>query len=221
VPRAKYTKPPGPFLAIAQINQSKFVFHNEEWQKLTKLLPTKLGLDVRSNAAARLLVTLGYPPDATLPNKVKTFADLVIQATEDEINSHLTISQLNSEAPVNPANVRAAIHRLRYSLRPFVRGWVDDETAGIVDWAELDAKLATRDQEIVKLRLPSAKQRVLARLCQTIEVWVRHVCTANGETVSERDMLRYVDAALTFAGIGHPSFAKHRKRLAALVFPKD
>ena len=221
MPRAKYTKPPGPFLAIEQIHRSKFRFHNEQWQKLTKLLPSKLGLDVRSDAAARLLVALGFPPDATLPDKVKTFADLVIQATEDAINSHLTTSPLNSEAPINPANVRAAIRRLRYALRPFLRGWVDDETASIIDWAELDATLATRDQEIEKLRLPSAKQRALARVCQTIEVWARRIASENGETIKQQDMLRYVDTALNFARIRHPNITKHRGRLAALVFPKD
>jgi hypothetical protein len=90
VPRAKHTKPPGPFLAIEQIHRSKFQFDNEQWHKLTKLLPSKLGLDVRSDTAARLLVALGFSLDATLPEKVKTFADLVIQKTEDAINSHLT-----------------------------------------------------------------------------------------------------------------------------------
>jgi hypothetical protein len=148
-------------------------------------------------------------------------ADLVVQRTEDEINSHLTGSPIISEKPINVADNRAAISKLRHALRPFARGWVDDETASIIDWVGLDAKLAARDVEIAQLRLSPSKQRVLAMLCQRIEVHVRLFACANGETVSKQNMLRYVDAALSFAGIDHPSFAKHRDRLAAMVFPKD
>jgi hypothetical protein len=153
---------------------------------------------------------------------VKTIADLVVQGTEEAINSHLTTSSLTAsltaERNINPANVRAAIRRLRTALNPFVRGWVDDETAEIVP-ADLDNKLAAREQEIGKLRLPSARQRALTMLCQHIEVHVRQFASANGETVSNEEMLRYIDAALTFAGINHPDVKKHRARLAALVFP--
>jgi len=93
-------------------------------------------------------------------------------------------------------------------------------TAEIIP-AELDERLAARDREIAKLNLPTFRQRALAMLCQKIEVWVRQIASANGEAVSEQDMLRYVDVALTYAGIKHPKLAKHRKRLAALVFPKS
>jgi hypothetical protein len=209
VPRAKYTKPPGPLPAIEQIQRAQFRFRDNEWSKLTKLLPCKLaGLTVPPDEAARS------------PEKVKTIADWVIQLTEEAINSHLTTAPLVSKAPINPANARAAIRRLREALKPFVRGRVDDETAGLVP-ADLDAKLAARDQEIAELRLPPAQRRALAMLCQYIAVYVRAFASANGEIVSGQDMLRYVDAALDFACIKHPNVSKHRDRLASLVFPQD
>lgn len=203
MPRARYIKPPGRLPAIEQIQRSEFWFRKDQWHTLTNLL-------------------LGIPPNEAvmLPNKVKTVADWVIQLTEEAINSHLTAGALISEERVNPANVRAAIRRLRDALKLFVGGSVDNETANIVP-ADLDAKLANRDQEIAKLRLPRAPQRALAMLCQHIAVFVRQAASANCETVSEQEMLRYVDAALSFAGINHPDPAKHRARLASLVFPKD
>lgn len=205
MPRAKYTKPPGPLPAFEQIPRSKFHFRNDQWRKLTEMLPCRLA-------------SLGVPSDA--PEKVKTIADWVVQATEHEIVAHLTAQPIISQASTNPANVRAAIRRLREALKPFVRGWVDNETADIIP-ADLDAKLAARDQEIAELRLASAQRRLLAMLCQRIEVWVRQFASANGETVSKQQMLRYIDATLNFARIEHPDFAKHRERLAKLVFPSE
>jgi hypothetical protein len=209
VPRAKYTKPPGPLPAIEQIQRSKFRFRNGQRRELIKLLPSKLA-------------DLSIPPDATdqLPKEAKTMADWVVCKTEEEINSHLTTSPFILERPMNPANVRAAIRKLREALKPFVRGWVDTETAGLVP-TDLDAKLGVRDHEIAKLRLAPARQRALGRLCQSIEVYVRTFASANGEIVSEQDMLRYVNSALNFAGIKHPNIGKHRDRLAALVFPNN
>jgi hypothetical protein len=155
-----------------------------------------------------------------LPEKVKTIADWIIQATEDAINAHLTVSPLTLEAPLNPANSRAAIRRLRYALQPFVRGSVDNETADIVP-RDLDDKLAVREQQLATLHLPPARQRALALLCQHIEIYVRQFSSANKQTVSQDNMLRYVDAALNFAGINHPNIAKHCDRLTRLVYPKE
>ena len=209
MPRAKYTRPPGPFPAIEQIKRAKFHFRIHQRRTLGELLPRKL-------------LDLSVPPDAppTLPEKVKTIADLVIQATEDAINSHLTVSSLTSEIPLNPANARAAIRRLRSALIPFVRGSLDEETANIVP-GDLEAKLAVREREISELRLPSARQRALAMLCQVIGAVLIKSSSLSGEPISNEIMLRYVDAALNFARIKHPSIGKHRRRLAALVFPKD
>jgi hypothetical protein len=209
VPRAKYTKPPGPLPAIEQIQRSNFRFRSDQWHNLTKLLPCKLA-------------GLGVPPEAaaTLPEKVKTIADWVIQITEEAINSYLTVAALISEGQNNPANVRAALSRLRQALKPFVGGSVDNETANIVP-VNLYAELAARDQEITHLRLAPVRQRTLGMLCQWIEVIVRCFASANGETVSGEQMLHYVNSALNFAGIKHPNIRKHRNRLAALVFPKN
>jgi hypothetical protein len=155
-----------------------------------------------------------------LPEKVKTIADLVIQGTEDAINVHLTTKPLISEAPMNPANVRAAIRRLRDALKPFVGGRVDIETANIVP-ADLNDKLAAREQEIAKLRLPPEQQRHFAMLCELIGQAVQKQASRVGETVSKQEAVCYVDAALKFARIKHPNITKHRDRLAALVFPKS
>jgi hypothetical protein len=209
VPRTKYTKPPGPFPAIEQIERANFRFRNDQWRKLTELLPRKLA-------------SLSVPPAdaAVLSGKVKTIADYVIQLTEEAVASYLTAKPLISEGRINPANARAAIRRLREALNPFVRGWVDYETAQIVP-SDLDAKLAAREQELVKLRLPSVQQRALAKLCQQIEVYVRRFASANGETVSKQDIVSYVDTAMNFARIKHPNVSKHRNRLAALVFSRS
>jgi hypothetical protein len=205
VPRTKYARPPGPFPPIEKIKRSKFEFRSEQRRKLTKLLPPSLAC-------------LGAPPDLLekLPKKTRTIADLIVQATEEAMGSYLT----TFETRLNPANVRAAIHRLRADLKPFVLGWVDDETAEIVP-VDLDSKLAARDQEISKQRLASAKQRYLAMLCQWIEVVVRQIASANGQTLNQQEMLLYIDKALKFARIDHPDIRKHRARLAALTFPKE
>jgi hypothetical protein len=208
VSRAKYTKPPGPLPAIEQIQRSQFRFRDNQWHELTKLLPSKL---------ANLGVVT---PDAavTLPEKVKTIADCVIQRTEDAINSHLTASPVISEASITPARVRAAIRRLREALKPFLGGRVDIETADIVP-ADLDAKLAAREHELER-RLPAASQRMLTLLCQTIRITVTNFASANRAPICDQHVLKYIDLALTYARIKHPDLAKHRDRLAALVFEK-
>jgi hypothetical protein len=218
VPRAKYTKPPKPLPAIEHIQRSKFRFRNEQWRKLTNLLPPTLAkLGVPRQDAEKQWHDLTATP---LPERVKSIADFSIQVTEHMINSHLTTSPLVLESPMNPANIRAAIRRLRTALKPFINGWVDNETASLVS-ADLDAKLAARDQEVVALRIPTARRRTLTMLCQGIEIFVRHWASANGEKLNEQDMLRYIDRALNFANIKHPNITKHRPRLVALVFPKD
>jgi hypothetical protein len=211
VPRAKYTKPPELLPAIEQIQGSNFRFRKEQWRHLTKLLPDKFAHSE-------------IPPDdaaeANLPSNVKTVADGAIQATEDVINSYLSANALISKAPTTLNNVRVAIRQLREALKPFLHGAVDSETADIVP-ADLDTKLASRDEQLAKLRLPPERRRILVYSCELITRTIRGGASKTGETVGEQDILRYVDKALTFARISHPSYAKHRKRLAALVFPKD
>jgi hypothetical protein len=207
VPRAKYTKPPD-FPAIERTRRSTFHFRKDQWNKLARLLPYKL-----ADLTAAPLDSM-----TPLPEQVRTIADCIIEATENEINSHLTAISSVTVSHINPAAVLAAVRLLRRALKPFVSGSVDIETADIVP-AELDVKLAAREQELTDMRLPSARQRFLALLCQRIEITVRHWASSNREQVNRSEMLRYIDAALTFARISHPDVGKHRARLAALVFP--
>jgi hypothetical protein len=210
VPRAKYRKPPEALPAIEKVQRSNFRFRKEQWRQLTKLLPCKFAhSEIAPDDVAK----------ANLPPNVKTLADGAIQATEDVINDYLTVKPLISKATTT-TNVRVAIRLLRKALKPFILGAVDSETADIVP-ADLDPKLAARDQELAKLRLPPERQRILANLCQLTALAIRGGASKTGETVSEHDILRYVDTALNFARIKHPKLTKHRSRLAALVFPRN
>jgi hypothetical protein len=216
VPRAKYTQPPGPLTAIEQIHRSTFRFRGDQWRKLVGLLPREL---------TRLPVPAGYIRKAAeaphAPNRtLKTIADAVVYITEAAISSHLTAHRLPSDKMPRKANTRAAIRRLRKALEPFTRGWVDEETADIVP-ADLDAKLAVRDQEIAKLRLPPLSRRLLQYLCQHISSKVDKIVCAKGAKINNHSLIRYIDFALTCAGIEHPNFPKHRDRLSALIFPQD
>ena len=209
MPRKKYTKPPGPLPAINQIEHSDFRFRNDQRRKLANLLPSVL---------ADLKIP-GAPEAAALPQTVKTISDLAIQLTEDMIKIYLTTNRLISKSTMNPANVQAAIRRLRAALKPFVAGWVDTETAAIVP-ADLDEHLAAREQEIASFRLPPEQRRNLALACQIIAKWVKHEISLSGEA-GEYDILPFIDAALSMAAIEHPDLKKHRDRLTELVFPKD
>jgi hypothetical protein len=213
VPRAKFTKPPGPFPAPEKVPRTKFRFRSDHRREFEKLLPSKLA-------------GLSVPPDAARKHpEIKTISDVVILRTENEINNYLTGSHLLSEGNTSPVNGRAAIRRLRAAIRrfrealkPFERGWVDWETADIVP-QNLDLKLEARDQELAKLRVPPAQRQALEILCQRIIININDLVSANGETISEREILRCVDAALKFANIKHPNISKHRDRLARLCFP--
>src|SRR5262249_14669000 len=97
--------------------------------------------------------------------------------------------------------------------------WVDTDTANLIPEG-LDEELLAREQELARMRLPPNPSRALAMLCQIISAIVQQFAAEDGETVSKQEIVRYVDVALTFAGIKHPDIAKHRDRLAALVFPE-
>jgi hypothetical protein len=217
VPRAKYTKPPGPLPAIDRVQRSEFRFRHDQWRKLKKLLPSELD---------QLAVPSNYTDETErMPHrpsrKLKTIADAVVHHTEGAISSHLTVERLYPEYRMpTAANVRAAIWRLRTALKPFVYVWVDTETADLIP-AGLDDALAARERELAKLRLPPARYRALGMLCQTIQDGVKEVVAMKHATISDHNIIRYVDFALTCAAIDHPDSAKHRDRLAALVFPKD
>jgi hypothetical protein len=214
LPRAKYIKPPGSLPTIEQVRRSTFRFRSDQWRKLSGFLPRKL---------ATLSVPSDYVDEAAKEPRVpgwtlKKIAELAIQLTEEEVSCHLAARPVFAEGRNNPVNVCAAIRRLRKALEPFTREWVDPETADIVP-ADLDNRLAAREQELARLRLPRAPRRALALLCQRIRVHVTKIASANGATISKENVLKYIDFALACAGIKHPDFAKHRDRLAALVFP--
>ena len=216
MPRAKYTKPPGWLPAVERIERSKFRFRAHQWQRLARLLPPKwsnqtIPSDYIANAA-----TMPHAPRRVL----KTVADVVVHETEGAINSYQTSLQLFSDSRHNPANVRAAIRRLRAALEPFVQGGVDAETSDIIP-ADLDGNLAAREQELSRLRVPPMQRRFLVMLCALIGGVAKSVAANCNEIVCEHDIVRYADAALTFANIKHPDFAKHRDRLARWVFPTD
>jgi hypothetical protein len=216
VPRAKYIKPPGPLPAIEQVRRSKFRFRDGQRRKLAKLLPRKL---------ASLLIPSDYLEEVTraphAPNwKLKTIEDAAVYITEAAISSHLTAGRLPSDRMPRAANSRVAIRDLRKALRPFTHGWMDEETADIVP-ADLDARLAARVQVLAKLRCPPVQRRLLEYLCQEIASNVTALACAHCGSISEQNVIRYIDFALTCAGIEHPDFVKHRDRLAALVFPTN
>ena len=198
MPRAKFTKPPG---SPRQIRRAKFRFSGDQRRKLAGLLPPKLAASsLQGNAAS-------HP---------KTVADHIVQETEKVIIAYLTAEPTISEVRINPANVRAAIRQMRQALKMWE--WVDDETYDIFPHdPDVDAKLAAREQELAQLRVAPARQRALRMLCQDIRL-AMGLASAKGEKVGDQEVLRYIDAALNFAGIRH---ARYRKRLAAVVFPKN
>jgi hypothetical protein len=157
-----------------------------------------------------------HPPRRLL----KTVTDLVVHETEGAINSYQTSLQLFSDSRNNVANVRAAIRRLRVALEPFGQGGIDTETSDIIP-ADLDGKLAARERELSRLHAPPMQRRFLIMLCASIGGVAKAVAANCNEIVCGHDIVRYADAALTFANIKHPDFAKHRNRLAKLVFPKE
>jgi hypothetical protein len=202
---------------IEHVQRATFRFQDKQWRRLVDLLPNRLALldvpsDYREEAAKA-----PHAPNRTL----KRFADVVVYETEGAISSHLTTERVSSEHRMpTAANVRAAIRRLRYALKPFVDGWVDTDTADIVP-AELDEALAARERKIGGCRLPPMSRRNLQLLCGAIRDLVTHIAGAKDAMISDQDILKYIHFALVFARIGHPDLGKHRDRLTALVFPKD
>jgi hypothetical protein len=215
VPRAKYTKPPGPFPAIDQIPRSTFRFRNDQWRKLAELLPSSFS-QLSAPAEPFEILTCQSPQ-----RELKSIADVVVHETEGAIASFKTAkSSMNPDNAATPARVRAAIRRLRQALGPFIRGWVDVETAKIVPDG-LDDALARREQELENIRLAGGKSGNLLYACGSMRAAIITWASANHVGISNLDVLRYVDVALSFGAIKHPDFLRHRDRLSALVFPKD
>jgi hypothetical protein len=211
VPRSKYTKAPGPLPPIERIARDTFRFDDGARRELIGLLPAQLQqLRVPENMKQALAESPGSP-------HLETLTELIVALTEERVRSYLTTRGLDGDTPLNPSNVKAAIHKLRWALKPFVEGWVDDETAEIIP-DDLDKRLDVRERELAGMRLPPAKQRYLAALCQSIGVVLK--CYAQAEVAfPERDAIRYVATALDYAGIENSYSTENPSRFAALVFP--
>jgi hypothetical protein len=211
MPRTKYTQPPGPFPPSQQIRREKFRFSSQERRALAGLLPDRMN-------------KLTVPDDdrikaARLSYKLKTMADLVVYETEALIAAHLTAAKLSKGARVpSPANVGAAIRRLRTALNPFLHGWVDDKTASLIP-ARLDDRLAVRARELESMKVRSVKQRLLGIVCQSIAAIVRRYAKANKAHIEKRNVREFVAQALDFAGIEYPDPKSHPERLDKLILP--
>jgi hypothetical protein len=200
---------------LDQIKRADFRFSTAQWQKLTKLLPSRFAQLTAPSGPFDMLTS--NPPRREL----KTVADVVIHETEGAIASFKTVEPLrNPENTATPARVRAAIRRLRRALEPFMRGWVDPQTAKIIPDG-LDDALEHREQELKQVRLPGDERGTLIIACDSMRAVIKLWASSNQIDFSDLELLRYVDAALSFGGIKHPDFSKHRDRLAALVLPKD
>jgi hypothetical protein len=209
MPRSKYTLVPGPLPPAERIQRKAFRFDRKTRRKLALLLP--LQLQQLSNPEAH---------KAAPSQRFNTLADLLVGHTEDEIANHLTVMRLAGKANINPANVRAAIRKLRVALKPFTLGWVDPDTAAIIP-DDLDKRLADRARTLEEIRLPPTERRLLGILCQRIGAYLKQYASVNGVEIEERHAVRYIATALDYAGIEHSYSSENPSRFIKLVFPKD
>jgi hypothetical protein len=207
VPRSKYTKTPGPLPSSERIARETFRFDDKAQRKLVAILPRRFRQLPPKNLKAKL------------PGALETVADLVVAFTEEQIQSYLTSCSVRVRTPANLANIKAAIRKLRAALKPFVSGWVDEETATIIP-DDLDKRLAERGRELAGKHLPPFKRRILGLLCQTIGAFLKGCASDYQVAFEERDAIRYVATALDYAGIEHSYSTENPSRFAALVFPK-
>ena len=213
MPRSKYTKVPGPLRPIEQITLRAFQFNNIARRELIGLLPLRfhqLGVpeDIKQDAAE----SRGAP-------KLETLADLIVAYTEKLIVAYLTENGLGDFTPPNPANVKAAIRKLREAFKPYREG-VDEETASIFP-DDLDKWLESRHRDIAKLRLAPYERRRLDLLCRHIGVFLIKIASANQVTFEIPGMIKFITTALDYAGIEHSYSKANPSRFAARVFPKS
>jgi hypothetical protein len=214
VPRSKYTKAPGPFPPIERIVHDAFRFNGEARRELIGSLPLRLQqLRVPENSKQQAAASPDVP-------QLETLAELIVALTEEAIAAYFTGRRLVGGTPPNPANVKAAIHKLRAALKPFVMGWVDSETAAMIP-GDMDERLAKREREIAGMRLPPSGRREFFLLCQIIGVYFKQIASANQVAFDERQAIRYVAMALDHAGIEHSYSTENPSRFAALVFPRS
>ena len=113
MPRSKYTKTPGPLPPIERISREAFRFDDESRRELICLLPLELQqLPVPENIEQEV-------PELPGASQHETLAKLIVAWTEHQIQSYLTTRRLGIGRSANPANVAAAIRKLRAALKPF------------------------------------------------------------------------------------------------------
>jgi hypothetical protein len=211
VPRSKYTKAPGPFDPIERIKREVFRFDPVARRQLLDLLPDRLQQILVPEPIKQKEVEL----HAQQP---KTLADLILLDTEKLISDHLTSENAIGSKPITSAQVKAAIHKLRAALKPFVAGWVDDVTAELIP-PELDERLASRELALDGIRIVPSKQ-LLDHLCQEIGDLLTQIAAEFEVIFEERKKLKYVVAVLDHAEIENSFSKENPARFAARVFPK-
>jgi hypothetical protein len=218
VPYSEQVRPPGPFTPAARVKLAGFSFETEGRRQLSELLTKAspaLGLTcsppIATNADA--LAAAGLPiPD--------TPAQWITAATEMQIRLLLSAQKADpNAAPGNPANNRAAIRRLRRTLKPFVAGWVDPKTAEIRDWGAIDADLAQREAELAAIKRPAPYERreLQYNLRVIADSAAKHALMA-GVALPDDTILRFIHAALSLANIKLPHPDERPARLRNLVF---
>ena len=120
------SRAPGPFPRIDRLVFGVFRFDETARRELKGLLPLEFQqADIREEINKLASKPTGTP-------KPRTLAELTIVDTETLISSYGTANNAIGSKAITPAQVRAAIRKLREALKPFVEGWVDDETAGLI-----------------------------------------------------------------------------------------
>jgi hypothetical protein len=214
VPRSKYTKTAGPLPPIERISREAFQFDDRSRLELISLLPRQLQqLGVPENIGQVV-------PELPGASQHETLAKLIVALTEHQIQSYMTTRRIGSGASVNPANFARAIRELRAALKPFVKGWVDYETAEIIP-GDLDERLAHRERQLAGMRVPPLERRNFVLMCQRIGVFLKQFALANDVAFEERDGARYVAAALDCAGLEHSYSTENSSRFVSLVFPQS
>jgi hypothetical protein len=193
MPKTEATRPPGPFTAADKVERVGFRFDEEGRRILSEMLPPgfRMVCPIPDISARQRFVNCGR----ALPS---TIAEWLIGRAEMEIDSRLSTLELDPDArPANPANFRAAIRSLRQALEPFVRGWVDAETANLFDWHHIDSVLAQRDKQLASIKRPRSldlRQRdyMCARLGAAARMYADHLAIP----FTDKEIARFVAQAL-------------------------
>ena len=206
------SKAPGPFPRIDRI-VFDFRFDEIARRELKGLLPLEFQQADIPEEIKQLASKLPGTP------KPKTIAELIILDTENLISSYRKAKNVIGSKPITPAQVRAAIRKLRDALKPFVEEWVDNETAALIP-KELDKRLASRELALQNRHIAPGKQGIDS-LGEVIGNLLNRHATEFKVMFQERDKIKYIVMALDHAGIEHSFSKENPSRFAARVFPKS